>query len=208
MAYPLKKDPKEPDYRRLPGLRDLQKETLVADKLREDPGPKTLGARPRQLTVMLALVGLATLFAPLAVTSTPVMGQSHWSPWEIATGMLTGNLPAAVLLTSKGLGAVRWLTFANSALFGGLFVYMVLTGVLVVAMGKAQRIIVGALAALGLVAALIEIRSFSDLQLAILGGPPSTVDGQQVHAMALGYVWFGVLILILVIAAWKELEDL
>jgi len=34
------------------------------------------------------------------------------------------------------------------------------------------------------------------------------VDGQQVHAMALGYVWFGVLILILVIAAWKELEDL
>jgi hypothetical protein len=208
MAYPLKKETKETDYRRLPGLRELQKETAVAEKLREDPGPKTLGPRPRQLTVLLALVGLATLFAPLAVTSTPVMGQSHWSPWEIATGLLTGNLPAAVLLTAKGMGAVRWLTFVNSSLFGGLFVYMVLVAVLVVAMGKARRIIVGALAGLGIVASLIEMRGFSDLQLAILGGPPSSVDGQQVHAMALGYVWFGVLILILVIAAWKELEDL
>jgi hypothetical protein len=34
------------------------------------------------------------------------------------------------------------------------------------------------------------------------------VDGQRVGAMALGYVWFCVLMLILVIAAWKELEDL
>lgn len=208
MAFPLKQNTPEQDARRLPGVRELQKQSLVADKLREDPTPMRLGARTRQMTLLLALVGLATAFAPLVVTSTPVMGREHWSPWEIATGMLTGDLPAAVLLTSKGLGAIRWLTFINSTLFGALFVYIMLAGAVVAALARPHRIILGALGALGLVASLIELRSFSDLQLAILGGPPGTVEGQTVHAMALGYVWFGVLMLILVIAAWKELEDL
>jgi hypothetical protein len=208
MAYPLKQNTPERDTRRLPGVRELQRQSLVADKLREDPTPATLGARSRQMTLLLAVVGLTTFFAPLVVTSSPVMGQSHWSPWQIVSGVLTGNLPAAVLLTSKGMGAIRWLTFVNTSLFGAGFVYVMLVGVLVVALGPARRIIVGALAALGVIAALIELRSFSDFQLAILGGPPTSVDGQTVHAMALGYVWFGVLILILVIAAWKELEDL
>jgi hypothetical protein len=208
MALPLRKTTPEQDARRLPGFRELQRQSLVADKLREDPTPKAMSGRSRQLTLLLAAVGLTTFFAPLVVTSAPVMGQTHWSPWQIATGLLTGDLPAAVLLTSKGLGAIRWLTFVNSSLFGALFIYIVLVGVLVVALGPARRIILGALAALGVVAALIELRSFSDFQLAILGGPPGTVDGQTVHAMALGYVWFGVLMMILVIAAWKELEDL
>jgi hypothetical protein len=209
MAYSLKKDPREPDYaKRLPTLRDLQNQTLVADKLREETGPSTLGARTRPMAILLALIGLATFFVPLVTTSVPVMGQSRWSPWEIVSGMVRGNLPAAVLLTSTGDSAVRWLTFANSMLFGSLFIYIMLAGVLVVAFAGAQRVIVGALAALGIVAALIELRGFSDLQLAILGGPPANVSGQQVHALALGMVWFAVLTLVLTFAAWKELEDL
>lgn len=206
MVYQLKKDPRE--ERRLPTARELKQQTLVADKLREDPGPSTLGPRTRQMTLLLALVGLATFFVPLVVTSVPVMGQSRWSPWQIVAGMVRGDLPAAVLLTQKGLGAIRWLTLVNTTLFGALFIYITLAGVLVVALGKAQRLILGGFAGLGLLGALIELRGFSDLQLAILGGPPGTVDGQQVEAMAMGGVWFGVLILILVIAAWKELEDL
>jgi hypothetical protein len=209
MVYSLKQDSREPDYRkRLPTAHELKSQSLVADKLREDPGPSTLGARTRQMTVLLTLVGLSTFFVPLVVTSTPVMAQTHWSPWQIVTGMLTGNLPAAVLLTERGLSAVRWLTFVNTTLFGSLFIYVVLASTLVVALFKAQRIILGALAGLGLVASLIELRGFSDFQMAILGGPPASVDGQHVEAMALGYVWFGVLMLILVISAWKDLEDL
>jgi hypothetical protein len=206
MVYQLKTDPR--DERRLPSVQELKKQSLVADKLREDPGPSTLGARTRQMTLLLALVGLATFFVPLVITSVPVMGQSHWSPWEILTGMLTGNLPAAVLLSATGLGAIRWLTFVNSMLFGGLFIYIMLAGVLAVALYKAQRIILGALAGLGVVGALIELRGFSDFQLAILGGTPGSVDGQTVHATTLGYIWFAVLILILLIASWKELEEL
>jgi hypothetical protein len=208
MAYPLKQNTPEQDARRLPGVQELKKQSLVADKLREDPRPSTLGPRTRQMTILLALVGLATFFVPLVITSVPVMGQSHWSPWQIVTGTLTGDLPAAVLLTSKGLGAIRWVAFVNATLFGALFIYIMLAGVLVVAVGKPKRIILGGLAGLGVVAALIELRGFTDFQLAILGGPPGMVDGQRVGAMALGYVWFCVLMLILVIAAWKELEDL
>ena len=207
MAYPLRKESRELE-KRLPGVRELKQQTLVADKLREDPGPSTLGRRTRQMTVMLALVGLATFFVPLVVTSRPVMAQSHWSPWQVITGTLSGNLPAAVLLTARGLGAVRWLALVDTTLFGSLFIYIVLAGVLVVALGKAQRLILGGLAGLGMVGALIELRGFTDFQLAILGGPPGSVDGQRVDAMALGLVWFGVLMLILVIAAWKELEGL
>jgi hypothetical protein len=208
MAYPLKQNSREQETRRLPTAHEIKSQTVVAEKLREDPGPSTLGARTRQMTMLLALVGLATFFVPLVMTSSPVMGQSRWSPWQIVTGMLRGDLPAAVLLTNQGLGAIRWLTLANTMLFGGLFIYIVLAGVLVVAFGKAQRIILGALAGLGLVSTLIEMRGFSDFQLAILGGPPSTVDGQRVSAMALGYVWFGALALIIMIAALKDLEDL
>jgi hypothetical protein len=207
MAYPLKKDTAA-NARRLPNARELREQTLVADKLREDPGLKTLGPRSRQLTLLLALVGLSTFFVPMVATSVPIMGQSRWSPWQIATGMLRGDLPAAVLLTQRGLGAIRLLTFVNTTLFGGLFIYIVLAAVLVVAFGRAQRIILGGLAGLGIVSALIELRGFSDFQLAILGGAPGTVNGQRVEATTMGLVWFGVLMLILVISAWKELEDL
>jgi hypothetical protein len=208
MAYSLKKDPREPDYRkRLPTLHELKRETQVAEKLREDPTPKVLSGRSLQLTLLLSLVGLATFFVPLVTTSVPVMGKSHWSPWEIVYGVISGDLPAAVLLTARGLSAVRWLTFTNTMLFGGLFIYLMLAGVLVVAFSVPRRIVIGAMAALGVVAALIELRGFSDAQLAILGGPPESVGGQHVHAMGLGVVWFAVLALVLAIAARKELEE-
>lgn len=208
MAYPLKKESQEPDYRRLPSAQELKRQSVVADKLREDPGPSTLGKRTRPMAVLVALIGLATFFVPLVVTSTPVMGLTHWSPWQIVIEMFRGNLPAAVLLTANGMGAIRWLAFVNAILFGSLFVYAMLAGVMVVALGKAQRFILGGLAGAGMLAALVELRGFSDFQLAILGGLPATVGGQQVEAMPLGLVWFCVLVLILVIAAWKELEEL
>lgn len=208
MAYPMRKGPRDPDYRRLPGVEELKRQSLIPDKLREDPGPSTLGSRTRQMTVLLAAIGLITFFVPLVATTAPVMGQSRWSPWQILSGMITGQLPAAILLTAKGIGAVRWLTFVNATLFGSLFIYVMLAGVAIVAFGKAQRMVLGGLAGAGLMAALVELRGFSDLQLAILGGPPGSVGGQQVQAMSLGLVWFSVMTLILMIAAWKELEDL
>jgi hypothetical protein len=208
MAYPLKQNARAQDQRRLPGLHELKGQTLVAEKLREDPGPKCLGARTRSMTLLLTAVGLATFVVPLVETSPAVMGQAWWSPWQILMGIFAGNLPAAVLLTPTGLRDVEWLALVNSLLFGSLFEYAMLAAVLVFALGKARRFLIGAVAALGLLAGLIEMRGYSDIQLAILGGPPASVGGQMVRAMPLGVVLFSVMVLLLVIAAWTELDQL
>ncbi|HSY03490.1 MAG TPA: hypothetical protein VK819_15110 [Acidobacteriaceae bacterium] len=206
MAYQLQKDPREPNYaRRLPTLRELQK---PSELVKEDPALSRLGSRSRSMTLLLAVVGLVTFVVPLIGTNPTVMGQARWSPWDVVTGMLTGNLPAAVLLSAQGLHDLRWLAFVNTMLFGGIFVYIALATVLVVALGKAQRLVIGAAAGMGLVAALIEMRGFTDIQLAILGGPPATVGGQQVQGMTLCVLMFAIMVLLLAIASWKELDDL
>jgi hypothetical protein len=206
MAYQLKKDPREPDYtRRLPTLRELQK---PSELVKEDPALSVLGSRSRPMTILLSLVGLVTFVVPLIGTNPTVMGQARWSPWQIVSGMMSGNLPAAVLLSAQGLRDLRWLALVNTMLFGGIFVYIALATVLVVALGKGQRLIVGAAAALGMVAALIEMRGYTDMQLAILGGSPASVGGQQVQGMTLCVLMFAIMVLLLAIASWKEIDDL
>lgn len=202
-----RRNPREPDYRRLPGAEELNGQSLLPDKGREAPGPSTLGARTRQMTLLFAGIGLITFFVPLVATSAPVLGQSRWSPWQLLAGIVMGKLPA-VQLSTEALGLARWLTLINALLFGSLFIYIILAGVVIVALGKAQRLILGSMAGAGLLAVLIEMRGFSDLQLGLLGGAPGAVNGQQVQANSLAFVWFAVLSLILIIAAWKELEDL
>lgn len=206
MAYSLKKDPREPDYsRRLPTLRELQK---PSELVKEDPGLSVLGSRSRSMTRLLSVVGLVTFFVPLIGTNPAVMGQARWSPLQVISGMMSGDLPAAVLLSAQGLRDLRWLAFVNTMLFGTLFAYVALAVILVVALGKAQRLVIGAAAALGLVAALIEMRGYTDIQLAILGGSPSVVGGQQVQGMTVCVVLFAVTALVLVISVWKELDEL
>ncbi|MGC2618598.1 MAG: hypothetical protein WA414_06110 [Acidobacteriaceae bacterium] len=206
MAYPLKRDPREPDYsRRLPTLRELQK---PSELVKEDPGLSVLGARSRSMTRLLSVVGLVTFFVPLIGTNPTVMGQARWSPLDVISGMMSGNLPAAVLLSGQGLRDLRWLAFVNTMLFGTIFAYIALAVILVVALGKAQRLVIGAASGLGLVAALIEMRGYTDIQLAVLGGPPAVVGGQAVQGMTLCVLLFAVMALVLVISAWKELDDL
>jgi hypothetical protein len=208
MAYPLKRDQREPDYRRLPDVHELKRQTLIAEKLREKPGPSCLGPRTRRMAILLTLVGLATFVVPLVGTNPAVMGQPRWSPMQIIGGLMNGNLPAAVLLTKTGDHAIGGLALVNSLLFGTLFEYAMLAAILVFVLGSAQRFLIGAAASMGVLAALIEMRGYSDIQLAILGGAPGTVGGQQVQAMTLCMIFFAVMILLLVIASWRELEDL
>jgi hypothetical protein len=206
MAYPLHKNPREPDYRRrLPTLRELQK---PSELVREDPALSALGSRSRPMTILLSLIGLVTFVVPLIGTNPTVMGQARWSPLEIVSGMFSGDLPAAVLLSGEGLRDLRWLAFVNTMLFGTVFAYIALAVILVVALGKAQRLVIGAAAGLGLVASLIELRGYTDMQLALLGGPPSLVGGQQVQGMTLCVLLFAAMALLVVISAWKELDDL
>jgi hypothetical protein len=207
MAYSLKQDPREAESRkRLPQLSELKRETQIAEKLREDPAPRNLGPRSRQMALVLTLVGLATFVAPLITTVPAVMGRAEWSPWEMFMGVTGNTLPAAVLLTDQGFHDLHWLVFVDSLLLGALFDYALLAAVLVSVMGNASRKVVGGVGALGILATLVEMRKFADFQLAIFGGMPWTVGGQHVRAVTWSVVMLAVMVLLLVVAVIKEFD--
>ncbi len=207
MVYDLKRDPRQPNYeKRLPGLYEIKRETQIAEKLREDPTPKRLGARSRQLTLVMVMVGIATFVAPLIGTVPSVSGRTYWSPYEIFMGVTGNSLPAAVILNAEGTRDVHWLMLGNTVVFGAAFAYAMLATILVSVMGHASRRVVGSAAALGLLATLIEMRGFRDFQLAIFGGLPGSVGGQHVEGWTWSVVMFGVMALLLVIAAFRELD--
>lgn len=207
MAYSLQKDPRQPDYRkRLPTVGELQRETRVAEKLREDPTPKMLGPRSRQLALILTMVGLVTFVVPLITSVPAVMGRTEWSPWEMFMGVTGNTLPAAVILTDQGMHDVRWLIFVDTAMLGAMFDYAVLAAVLISVLGKASRKVVGGAAALGMLATLVEMRRCEDFQLAIFGGTPGSLGGQHVRAMTWCVVMLAVMALLLTIAVFKEFD--
>jgi hypothetical protein len=207
MAYSLQGNQREPDYKkRLPQLSEIKRETQIAEKLREDPAPKTLGPRSRQMAVLLTLVGLATFVVPLITSVPSVMGRTDWSPWEMFMGVTGNTLPAAVILTAQGMHDVRWLILADTALLGALFDYSLLAAALISVMGHASRKVIGSAGALGVLATLVEMRQFADFQLAIFGGTPASLGGQHVDAMTWAVVMLVVMALLLVVAVLKEFD--
>ena len=207
MVYDLKRDPRQPNYeKRLPGVYELKRETQIAEKLREDPTPKRLGARSRQLTLIMVMVGLCSFVAPLIVTEPPVSGRTYWSPYEIFMGVTGNSLPAAVILNAEGTRELHWLMLANTSIFGAGFAYAMLAAILMSLMSHASRRVVACASAMGLVATLNEMRGFQDYQLAIFGGLPGSVGGQYVHGWTWSVVMFGVMALVLVISFFRELD--
>jgi len=208
MAYSLQKDPRKPDDRKpLPSAVELKRETRVAEKLREDPTPQRLGPRSRQLALLLTTVGLITIVVPLITSVPPVMGRADWSPWEMFMGVTGNTLPAAVILTQQGMREVRWLILFDTAVFGALFDYVVLAAVLISALGRGSRKVVGGAGAFGILATLVEMhRQCADFQLAIFGGMPGSVGGQHVSAMTWCIVMLAVMALLLAVAVFKEFD--
>ena len=207
MVYQLKTDPRAPDYKkRLPQVGELKRETQIAEKLREDPAPKGLGPRSRQMALVLTIVGLATFLVPLITSVPAVMGRTQWSPWEMFMGVTGNTLPAAVILTDQGFHDIHWLVFVDSLLLGALFDYGLLAAVLISVMGHASRKVVGGVGALGILATLEEMRKTTDFQLAIFGGMPESVGGQHVRAMTWCGVQLVVMTLLLVVAVTKEFD--
>lgn len=205
MAYSLKRDPREPDYRRrLPTALELEQQKPV--KVGKEPVPDRLGPRSRQMVLLLTVVGLATFMVPLFQAAPAVMGQAQWSPFQLFMGLTGKTLPTAVLLTAQGLRDVRWLVVMDTLLFGALFEYGVLASVLISVLGNASRMVVGCAGALGVLAALIEMRGYDDIQLAIYGGLPATVGGQHVRGMTWSLLMLAVMGLTLVVSVYKELD--
>jgi hypothetical protein len=205
MAYSLKRDPREPDYRRrLPTAQELEAQKPV--KIGKDTAPSTLGVRSRNMALLLTVVGLASFMVPL-ITAVPAVEQhASWSPFQIFMALTGNSLPAAVLLTPAGLHQVHWLILADTALFGALFEYGILAACLISVLGNGSRMVVGWAAALGVFAALIEMRGYQDFQLAIFGGMPPTVGGQHVLGRSWSLLMLAVTALILTVAMVRELD--
>jgi len=205
MVYSLQRDPREPDYRkRLPTAHELERQKPV--KIGPAVVPNRLGPRRRQMTLLLTVVGLATFVVPLITSVPAVMGRAQWSPWEMFMGVTGNTLPAAVILTAQGFHDVRWLIFVDSAMLGALFDYAMLAAVLVSAMGHASRRVIGGAGALGVLGALVEMRGSQDFQLAIFGAMPDAVGGQHVRAMTWCVLMLAVMVLLLVVAVYTELD--
>lgn len=205
MAYQLRPDPRERPLRPLPGLRELQQQKPVS--LEKDKLPPTLGSRTRSMTLLMSVLGLATFAVPLIRTSVPVLGRTQWSPLMVLVGLLGGDLPFAPNLPASALHYVYDLILIDTVLFGTLFAYGALVVILVSALRKATRFVIGAAAGFGMLAALLEMRGYADLQLGLLGG-----TAEQRGAEVVGFTWclvlFAVMGLVMLIVTVKELEGI
>jgi hypothetical protein len=206
MVYQLKPDPRDTAARRLPGLRELQQQKPIY--IQKDKLPPKLGARTRSMTLLMSVLGLATFAVPLITTSIPVAGRTQWSPLLILEGLLGGSLPsAAANLPPEAYHYLYELIAIDTILFGTMFAYAALIVILVSALRQATRFVIGAAASFGMLAALLEMRGYADLQLALLGGTP-----EQRGAHVVGFTYCGVLfivmLLVLLVVTIKELEGI
>ncbi|HKO11055.1 MAG TPA: hypothetical protein VJV22_03745 [Acidobacteriaceae bacterium] len=206
MVYQLKPDPRDTAARRLPGLRELQQQKPI--QIQNDKLPPKLGARTRSMTLLMTVLGLATFAVPLINTSIPVAGRAQWSPLLILEGLLDGSLPAAANLPPEAYHYVYELIAIDTILFGAMFAYGALTVILVSALRQATRFVIGAAAAFGMLAALLEMRGYADLQLALLGGTPQQRGGAHVVGFTYCGVLFIVMLLVLLVVTIKELEGI
>ena len=204
MVYQLRPDPRQTPSR-LPGLKELQPLPPMKgpEKL-----PPTLGARTRSMALLLSVLGLATFAVPLVNTSVPVLGRTQWSPLMVIEQLLGGNLPAATNLPPAAFHYIYELVLIDTVLFGAMFAYAALVVILVSALRQATRFIIGAAAALGMLAALLEMRGYADFQLALLGGTPEQRGGAHVVGSTYCLVLFAIMGLVLLIITVKELEGI
>lgn len=207
MVYQLKPDPRDTAARRLPGLRELQQQSPI--HIHNDKLPPKLGARTRSMTLLMSVLGLATFAVPLINTSIPVAGRAQWSPLLIFEGLLGGSLPApAANLPPEAYHYLYELIAIDTILFGAMFAYGALAVILVSALREARRFVIGAAAAFGMLAALLEMRGYADLQLALLGGTPEQRGGAHVVGFTYCGVLFIVMLLVLLVVTIKELEGI
>jgi hypothetical protein len=87
-----------------------------------------------------------------------------------------------------------------------MFAYIALLVILYELLRSRTRLVIGFAAGLGLVASLLEMRGYDDLQLSLFGGAPAQVGGGQVIGFTWALVLFVVFILIVAIATIKDLE--
>jgi hypothetical protein len=166
--------------------------------------PKRLGPRRRRMAALVVLIGMLTLVVPLVRTDQPVLGRTRWSPLNIVYGISAGTLPVRKWGDPKVARSDRVMFWFASMSMGFLFEY----GTLVVIAGAVivfpLRNVIGLAAVLGAASVWGELQfEYQDFQEGIF----AAVYTRQVHAGVHCLTMMGVMMLFLIIAAWKELDD-
>ena len=174
--------------------------------------PTGMGSRRRRMALTVALIGLATFFAPLVETDSEVLGQVRWSPFQVILAIHAGTLPLSHAISRTGLlsdEAVRsdLVSLGIDALLGVGMVYFLLTLIAGATVIFPSARFVGSAAALGAAWTWGELKwEYPDFQSAIYGAPPAFASGNQVHAGVNCLFLLAALGALLFIAATKQLD--
>lgn len=151
------------------------------------------------MAMAFTLLALGTFLTPLIGTTPKVLGQSHWSPLQVLTAMISGILPLQRVLAPQ-------VDFTIDVLLGPGIVYLILIAIAVVLLVFPSEKFVGLGAAAGCLTLYFDLKyHYTALQEAIFGAPSSFALGHvngAVFTLTLG----GLLVMLLLIAIAKDEE--
>jgi hypothetical protein len=142
--------------------------------------------RRRLMVLVVAFLGLLTFVSPLIKTNPAVLGQTRWSPMQIATGLREGALPVYRLPGSGPVGV------QVDAVLGFWAIYILLLAIVMadLLLPRSQFVVIAA--GLGLGAALGSIRvGFSNLERTIYGPYSSPLGSTHPAFVAGNLVFYG-----------------
>lgn len=166
-----------------------------------------LGRRRRMMVLVVAAIGLTTLFAPLIRTDSPVLGRTQWSPLQIAIDLEEGTLPpcSGGTFSTCADPRTRAVFLILDAVLGFGSMYALLFLIAAAALVFPRRNLVGMAAMLGMAPLYVEARrhNYPGVQDFLYGDP---FAGPRAHAGALELIFLGVFALLLWIAVTKALD--
>jgi len=162
-----------------------------------------MGRQRRKAALIVTGLGLATFVSPLIWTDSEILGQTRWSPLQIVLALHAGTLPIAAR-PPRELAVSLGIDF----LFGFGLVYLLLAIVAAaIVFLPSVRFIAGA-AGTGAAIVLADAKfEFPDFQQMLYGMPSAFASDHQVHAVSLFVILLGVEVLLLWIAATKQLDS-
>jgi len=166
-----------------------------------------MGWRRRRMALTVTLIGLATFFTPLVDTDSEVLGRTHWSPLQVVLAIHAGALPLGHAMLRDAMLRGQWVELGIDMFLGVGIVYFLLSLIAGAVVIFPSARFVGIAAGTGAAVTLGELRwEYFDFQEAIYGAPTAFVSGHRVHAGVNCLILLGMLVLLLFIAATKQLD--
>jgi uncharacterized membrane protein YdjX (TVP38/TMEM64 family) len=160
--------------------------------------PARMRRRRRQMTLVVALIGLASFVTPL-VQAEPISGRMRWSPYQILVALHAGKLPIHQPVPAASL----WIDVLMA--FGPAYVLLIAIVVAAVFLPSARFVVASAAIAGGSLVGSLRFQG-RELREAIYGAP-GAFTGHQVHVGTYCLVLLAVMAMLIYVGSTKELDD-